>query len=413
MFGGRLVVVPYWVSRSPEAFTALLHRERVTVLNQTPSAFRQLMPRLLAAGSAEELTIRFVIFGGEALELKSLQPWFDHYGDERPRLINMYGITETTVHVTYRPITGADLDADIGSVIGKPIPDLRIYLLDQHRELVPIGVPGEMYVGGAGVARGYLQRPELTAERFITDPFSQTAGARAKLYRSGDLARRLPNGDLEYLGRLDDQVKIRGFRIELGEIEAVLGQHRAVRENVVIVREDIPGDKRLVAYVVAKDSSLTTFELRDFLKEKLPQHMVPSAFVLLDALPLTPNGKVDRRALPAPDQSGRKSEESFIAPRSPIEEILAQIWQKVLKLEKVGIHDNFFDLGGHSLLATQIVSRVRSGFSIELPLRDLFEAPTVYALAQRVQDHREKRNVTQEAKITRVAREQYRVQQTK
>jgi acyl-coenzyme A synthetase/AMP-(fatty) acid ligase len=297
LFGGRLVVVPYWVSRSPEAFAALLQRERVTVLNQTPSAFRQLMPALLAAGSAEELTIRFVIFGGEALELKSLQPWFDRYGDERPRLINMYGITETTVHVTYRPITGADLDADIGSVIGKPIPDLRIYLLDQHRELVPIGVPGEMYVGGAGVARGYLQRPELTAERFIADPFSQIAGPRPKLYRSGDLARRLPNGDLEYLGRIDDQVKIRGFRIELGEIEAALNQHTGIRETAVIVREDTPGDKRLVAYIVGDDGAAID-EIRSQLGATLPEYMLPAALVRLPALPLTANGKVDRRALP-------------------------------------------------------------------------------------------------------------------
>ena len=237
LYGGRLVVVPYWVSRSPEDFLELLRRERVTVLNQTPSAFRQLVQADIASGPPSELALRYVVFGGEALELQSLRPWFERHGDEQPRLVNMYGITETTVHVTYRPITMADVEAGAGSVIGVPIPDLRVYVLDPHRELVPVGVPGEMYVGGAGVARGYLNRPELTAERFVDDPF--VPGAR--LYRTGDLARRCANGDLEYLGRIDHQVKIRGFRIELGEIEAVLAQHPAVRDAIVIAREDLPG----------------------------------------------------------------------------------------------------------------------------------------------------------------------------
>jgi acyl-coenzyme A synthetase/AMP-(fatty) acid ligase/SAM-dependent methyltransferase/acyl carrier protein len=246
--GGRLVVVPYWVSRSPEAFYRLLCEERVTVLNQTPSAFRQLIQVEKTMGVSGNLALRYVIFGGEALELKSLIPWFERHGDQKPRLINMYGITETTVHVTYRPLTKEDAESATGSVIGVPIPDLQLYVLDAHRQPVPIGVPGEIYVGGGGVARGYLHRPELTAERFIPHPYSDEPGAR--LYKTGDLARILPDGDIQYLGRIDQQVKIRGFRIELGEIAAALEEHPAVRQAVVVDREDVQGDKRLVAYVV-------------------------------------------------------------------------------------------------------------------------------------------------------------------
>ncbi|MCI0659314.1 MAG: amino acid adenylation domain-containing protein, partial [Acidobacteria bacterium] len=298
LYGGRLVVVPYWVSRSPESFHELLRQEQVTVLNQTPSAFRQLIraeetaavaPRL---GSGD-LALRLVIFGGEALELQSLKPWFDRHGDERPRLVNMYGITETTVHVSYRPIRASDLEEGKGSVIGRAIPDLEVYVLDPQLRPAPIGVPGEMYVGGAGVARGYLNRPELCAERFIPDPYGGEPGAR--LYRTGDLARYLADGDLEYLGRIDQQVKIRGFRIELGEIEAVLATHPAIQEAVVLARDDKPGEKRLVAYLVAATVNLpdarsghpgaapSVSELREFLKTKLPDYMAPAAYVMLDA----------------------------------------------------------------------------------------------------------------------------------
>ncbi|HEY2329664.1 MAG TPA: amino acid adenylation domain-containing protein [Verrucomicrobiae bacterium] len=248
LYGGRLVVVPYLMSRSPEAFIELLKREQVTVLNQTPSAFRQLIQAEQNAGQSHELALRLVIFGGEALEMRSLQPWFERHGDAQPQLVNMYGITETTVHVTYRPLTVGDLDS--GSVIGTPIPDLEIYILDAHRQPVPIGVPGEIHVGGAGVARGYLNRPELTAEKFIPNLFNKNSDAY--LYKTGDLARWLPDGDIEYLGRADDQVKIRGHRIELGEIESVLVWHPAVRECVVLAREDAPGDNRLVGYVVTE-----------------------------------------------------------------------------------------------------------------------------------------------------------------
>ena len=382
LYGGRLVVVPYLVTRSPESFYELLCQAKVTVLNQTPSAFRQLIQAEQSIGTANDLSLRLVIFGGEALELQSLQPWFDRHGDSSPQLVNMYGITETTVHVTYRPLSKADLH-DTASVIGRPIPDLQVYLLDQNLQPVPIGVRGEMYVGGAGVTRGYLNRPELTQQRFISNPFAEVGGSR--LYRTGDLARYLPNGELEYLGRIDNQVKIRGFRIELGEIEGLLAQHPGVWENLVIIREDEPGDKRLVAYVVPKPEQSTTVQkLRQFLSNQLPSYMIPNVFVLLESLPLTSNGKIDRRALPKPDWDSTQLEK-FVAPRTPIEEMLAQIWTQVLKIEQVGIHDNFFELGGHSLLATQLVSRIRNLFKVELPLRELFTNATVAQLGRSLQ----------------------------
>ncbi|MEH1866379.1 MAG: amino acid adenylation domain-containing protein [Nostoc sp.] len=381
LYGGKLIVVPYLVTRSPKSFYNLLCQEKVTVLNQTPSAFRQLIQaeQSITFPPASSLSLRLVIFGGEALEINSLQPWFERHGDQMPQLVNMYGITETTVHVTYRPLSKADLHST-ASVIGRPIPDLQVYVLDEHQQPVPIGVPGEMYVGGGGVARGYLNRSELTQQRFISHPFSNNPQAR--LYKTGDKARYLPNGELEYLGRIDNQVKIRGFRIELGEIEALLASHPAVWESVVIVREDEPGDKRLVAYVVPQvEKSPTVAEVRQFLKDKLPEYMMPSALVLLESLPLTPNGKVDHRALPKPELDSTLRE-LYVAPRTPTEEILVQIWAQVLKVEQVGIHDNFFELGGHSLLATQLVSRIRNVFKVELPLRELFATATVAQLAQ-------------------------------
>ncbi|MBI4241078.1 MAG: AMP-binding protein, partial [Candidatus Rokubacteria bacterium] len=255
--------------------------------------------------------------------------------------------------------------------------------LDQHRQPVPVGVPGEMYVGGAGVARGYLNRPELTAERFVTVPFDAHSGSR--LYRSGDLARRLSDGDLEYLGRIDHQVKIRGFRIELGEIETTLGQHPDLREVLVVAREDVPGDKRLVAYVVARSKPAPSVsQLRALLGERLPAYMVPSAFVFMDALPMTPNGKVDRRALPAPDLQRPELETAFVAPRTETERVVAAVWRKVLGVEQVGIHDDFFHLGGHSLLVAQVMARLGDAFGVTLPLRHLFEAATVADLAEKV-----------------------------
>jgi amino acid adenylation domain-containing protein len=368
-YGGRLVVVPYWVSRSAEAFHELLQRERVTVLNQTPSAFRQLI-EADAVAPADSLALRLVIFGGEALDLGSLCAWVDRHGDGRPQLVNMYGITETTVHVTYRPITIADIEANRGSVIGVPIPDLQVHLLSADGELVPVGAAGEMFVGGAGVARGYLNRPELSSQRFVADPFNPRGGAR--LYRSGDLARRLATGELVYLGRIDHQVKIRGYRIELGEVEAALAAHPHVKDVLVLAFEAAPGDKRLVAYYVSRlGEGLTAFELRTFLENSLPKHMLPSFYVALDSMPLTVNGKIDRRALPAPFE-GVARRDDRIAPRTPMEHRIAAIWHDVLGVDGIGVHDNFFDVGGHSLLSMRVIARIEQETGVRLHPRLMF-----------------------------------------
>ena len=375
--GGRLVVVPYLVSRSPDAFYELLSNQRVTVLNQTPSAFRQLIEAEAVARTTLPLALRLVIFGGEALEMQSLKPWFDRHGDQCPQLVNMYGITETTVHVTYRPLTSADVKS--GSVIGIPIPDLKVYILDRNRQLAPIGVPGELYVGGAGVARGYLNRPELTAEKFVVNPFTAKQGDR--LYRSGDLARYLPSRDLEYLGRMDDQVKIRGFRIELGEIESVLAGLAGVREAVVVAREDVSGDKRLAAYLTANGGDLPKVsELRSLLQAKLPEYMVPSAFVTLDQFPLTPNGKVDRKALPRPELQSEPA--GFMPPVTATEKALAEIWGEILGIKQVGLHDNFFELGGHSLQTLRVITAIHKQLGKTVAVASLFTAPTIFQLSR-------------------------------
>ncbi len=296
-------------------------------------------------------------------------------------LVNNYGPTEDTVVATSGVVPPKE-SVESAPSIGRPIANTQIYLLDACLQPVPMGVPGELHIGGTGLARGYLNRPELTAERFIPNPFSSEPGAR--LYKTGDLVRYRPDGNLEFLGRIDHQVKIRGFRIELGEIETVLRKHPALKETMVMAREDTPGDRRLVAYVVPEEEPSPAGELRRFLKEKLPEYMVPSAFVTLEALPLTPNGKVDRGALPSPDWTRPELERAFVAPRTPVEEVLSGIWAQVLGVERIGVHDNFFELGGHSLLAIQLVSRLREAFQVELPLRDLFETPTVADLAERI-----------------------------
>ena len=379
LHGGKLVVVSFDVSRSPEDFLALLVDNGVTILSQTPSAFRGLVtlaeqgdPRL------DGLRLRAVVFAGEKLELADLAPWIRRFGLAEPALVNMYGITETTVHSTFHRVGTADLEPSAGNPIGHPLDDLRIHLLDQHGELVPVGVAGEIHVGGPGVTRGYLNRPELTAQRFVDDPYA----AGANLYRSGDLARRLPDGSLHFLGRIDHQVKLRGFRIELGEITAALAEHPAVREAVVVLREDVPGDRKLVAYLVpAGAEAPDPGELRATAGKTLPDYMVPSAFVTIDVIPLTPNGKLDQRALPAPDESAMRARGEIVAPRTVTEARVAAVWRDVLDVATIGVHDGFFDLGGDSIRAVSLVGSLRAeGFAVSV--RDVFEYRTVARLAE-------------------------------
>ncbi|WP_406215998.1 amino acid adenylation domain-containing protein [Streptomyces decoyicus] len=388
LHGGRLVVVPHEVSRAPAEFLDVLVRHGVTVLNQTPSAFHQLMrAEAEDAELAAKLALRTVIFGGEALEPGSVAEWFRRHPVDGPRLVNMYGITETTVHVTYAPLGEEDVESGPSRcVIGRPIPDLRVHVLDAALRPVPPGVTGEMYVAGAGLARGYLNRFSLTAQRFVADPFG---GPGSRMYRTGDLARWTADGRLDYLGRADDQVQLRGFRVELGEVEAVLAGHEDVSQAAAVVHEDRPGDQRLVAYVVGVGADAPDpAALREAAARSLPAYMVPSAIVPLEVLPLTVNGKLDRAALPAPDPvtpaPGR-------APRSTVAEILCGLFAEILGVDRVGVDDGFFDLGGHSLLATRLVSRMRAVLGAEFSVRDVFEAPTVAGLLARVGDGGERR----------------------
>jgi amino acid adenylation domain-containing protein/non-ribosomal peptide synthase protein (TIGR01720 family) len=374
--GGRLVVVPDAVRKDPAVFAGLLVAEGVTVLNQTPSAFYPLAEQLAQTGTGR---LRAILFGGEALDFGRLRPFFQRFGEAAPRLWNLYGITETTVHVTAREVTTADVEERAGSRIGSPLADLDLYVIDPWGEPQPEGLAGELWVGGAGLARGYLGRPDLTADRFRPHPFSEVPGAR--LYRSGDLARRTADGDVEYQGRADHQVKIRGFRIEPGEIEAALAALPGVRGALVMVRDFGPGDRRLVAWIEpeAGGEVLPAGELRRRLLDRLPPHMVPAAFVRVERFPLTANGKIDRDALPAPDRRGG-AEGDEVAPRTPVETELAEIWKEVLGLERVGVHDDFFELGGDSILSIQILSRAaRAG--LELTTQAIFQHPTIAGLA--------------------------------
>ncbi|WP_280489117.1 non-ribosomal peptide synthetase, partial [Nocardia carnea] len=393
LFGGTLVVVDYYVSRSPQQFLELLRTERVTVLNQTPSAFYQLAEADRTAADDRPLALRYVVFGGEALELRRLTDWVQRHGDgtagrthvvdgretASPLLVNMYGITETTVHVSYRALDAATIAGAAGSVVGRALGGLKIYVLDERLRPAPVGVSGELYVSGVQLARGYLSRPDLTAARFVADPLGEPGD---RLYRSGDLARWNRFGELEYLGRADDQVKVRGFRIELGEIEAAVLAQPGVAQAAVIVREDKPGDHRIVGYLVADDGAeLDTEAVRTGAAERLPSYMVPSALVVLDRIPLTINGKLDRRALPAPvfESAGTR------AVSTPIEEIVAGVFADLLGTEGIGADDDFFELGGNSLIATQVAARIGAALDTEVPVRMLFEDSTVAALAARVE----------------------------
>ncbi|WP_164021876.1 non-ribosomal peptide synthetase, partial [Pyxidicoccus trucidator] len=368
--GHCLRIVPEGTRQDPEAMVAWLARHRVDVLDCTPSLLRLMLRAGLMQG---EHAPRLLVPGGEALDEAM---WQVLAASERTRTFNVYGPTECTVDATTFGVRPGSQPT-----IGGPLPNVQVYVLDAALQPVPVGVPGELFISGAGLARGYLARPALTAEKFLADPFSTTPGAR--MYRTGDKVRWLADGTLDYLGRTDFQVKLRGFRIELGEIESALAQQPAVRQALVLVREDSPGDQRLVAWFTSQAQSPDAATLRAFLKERLPEYMVPSAFVPLETFPLTPNGKVDRKALPAPDASLLASA-SYVAPRTPTEEQLASVWAEVLRVERVGRGDDFFALGGHSLLATQVVARIRATFAIELPLRALFEAPTLEQLALKV-----------------------------
>jgi amino acid adenylation domain-containing protein len=375
--GGKLVIVPYFVSRTPEAFHELLCRERVTVLSQTPSSFRQLIQADVNPG---RLALRLVIFGGEALELQGLKPWLERHGDEHPQLVNMFGITETTIHVTYRRILHSDVHDRRGSVIGRPIPDLQVHLLDERMNQVSESEIGEIYVGGQGLARGYWRRPELTAERFVPDPFSKEGGAR--LYRTGDLAR-LRNSDLEYLGRSDNQVKVRGFRIELGEIESTIMQHPGVMECVVTAHQDENGDKRLAAYLVSNNSLLDLDELRNRLKERLPEYMLPAALIPVKSLPLTEHGKVDRPSLPQPAWDASATVNGHMSPRTSLEEALAEAWREALDLSSIGIDANFFDMGGDSIRSIKARAKALEK-GVTFTLQQLFQNPTVRKLSEAI-----------------------------
>ena len=380
--GGALILLDEDARRDPRQLLDVLAGQEVGRLFLPFVALQQLAEAAAEGGRAPR-SLRAVITAGEQLKITpQVERLFGLLAG--CVLDNHYGPTETHLATMWR-LAGDARRWPALPPIGRPIANARVFLLDARMTPVPVGVPGELYVGGDGLARGYLGRPELTAERFVPDPFSAEAGAR--LYRTGDLARYLTDGRLEYAGRADLQVKVRGFRVEVGEIEAVLKQHSAVTQAAVVAREDAPGVKRLVAYVVLAEPSRPPVagELRSFLKERLPEYMIPAVFVLLDALPLTPSGKVDRQRLPAPDEAARTALDVHVAPRTPVEEVLCSVWAEVLKVGRVGVHDNFFELGGHSLLATQLMSRVRQAFGTDVALRQLFEQPTVAELARAVE----------------------------
>ncbi|MFZ2527904.1 MAG: amino acid adenylation domain-containing protein, partial [Rhodococcus sp. (in: high G+C Gram-positive bacteria)] len=401
LHGGRVVVVDYFTSRSPEQFRELVVAEGVTVLSQTPSAFYRFAEadRVAVESGAGELSLRHVVFGGEALDLGKLSGWFGRYGDVSPQLVNMYGITETTVHVSFLALT-AQMAGLSASVIGRALPGLRVYVLDERLRPVPVGVQGQMYVAGAQLSRGYLGQPALTSSRFVADPFAGVSGATGDvtggasgatgdvtggvMYRTGDLARWNAEGLLEYAGRSDFQVQLRGFRIELGEVEAALTRCAGVAQAVAVVRSDERAGDRLVGYVVPRAGvDVDVVSVRESVGQFLAGYMVPDVVMVLDALPLTANGKLDRKALPDPVFAVR----GFRAPSTPVEEIVAGVFAEVLGVERVGVDDDFFALGGNSLIATQVTARIGAALETSVPVRVLFEASSVQALAARVESH--------------------------
>jgi len=381
--GARVVIVGREILTDGRELAKTIGSSGATIMQATPATWRL----LVESGWEGEKRLK-ILCGGEGWPPELADALLSRCGS----LWNMYGPTETTIWSAVHPVESADRAIPVG----RPIANTHIYIVDRYGQLAPIGVAGELLIGGDGLARGYLGRPELTAEKFIPDPFSGEPEAR--LYRTGDLARYLSNGNIELLGRIDHQVKVRGYRIELGEIETVLAEHPAVREAVVIVREDVPGDKRLVGYIVSThDPNPTTTELRTFLQQKLPEYMVPGAFVFMDALPLTPNRKVDRRALPAPDTTRPELESAFVEPESGVEKVVAGIWAAALGLQRVGIHDNFFDLGGHSLLLAKVHGQLQAALRRDVPMIELFRYPTISTLAKYLSDAPEQRLSTETA----------------
>ncbi len=407
--GGTLVLRTESMLDSASVFLQRCRDWNISVLDLPTAYWHELTASLFS----EQLTIperlRLVIIGGEKAIRERLTQWQEAVGSS-VRLLNTYGPTEGTVVATmWEAPSHTDVDSSVRIVpIGLPICNVSTYILDRDLNPVPVGTHGELYIGGAGLARGYVASPDTTAETFVPDPFSSHPGER--LYKTGDLVRHLPDGNIEFLRRLDGQIKIRGFRVETGEIETVLRQHPAVGDAVVMAREDVPGDKQLSAYIISDQPAASLIgELRDFLKKKLPNYMLPYAFVFLDSLPLTANGKIDRRSLPVPDPTRPDLKDTFMAPRTQLEKQIVAIWAEVLKLERVGIHDDFFDLGGHSLLAIRVISRVREAFQTEVPLRSLFEMPTVAGLASVINKDKDGGTASPVPKISSVSRQQYRV----
>jgi amino acid adenylation domain-containing protein len=388
MFGAKLVVARPEGHKDADYLVQTIIDKQITTIHFVPS----MLQIFLMAKDVEKCTsLRQVICSGEALPLELQNRFFTRLN---AKLHNLYGPTEAAVDVTYWE---CQRETELNTVpIGRPVANTQLYILDRNMQPAPVGIPGELYIGGIQVGRGYLNKPELTSERFIPDPFSKNT--KAKLYKTGDSCRYLPDGNIEYLGRLDFQVKIRGNRIELGEIEALLGQHPAVREAVVTAREDTPGDKRLAAYITLKpDQKITNGELRDYIRQKLPDFMVPSYFIILDRLPLTPNQKVDRKGLPVPERDKVKSEAAYIAPRSELQRTIADIWKQVLNIPKIGVNDNFFELGGHSLLLVRVYYKLSELIDKKLTLTDLFKYPTVGTLAEYLAGGKEEAGAAQES----------------
>lgn len=384
-------------------------QRKVTLLHMPTAYWHQMVDELSSLQQNVPASVKTTIVGGESPSIKRLVTW-SLLAKHPTRFINVYGPTEATITSTYYETSlELALVSKLKNVpIGRPLANTEIDVLDANMQPVPIGVPGELYIGAEGLARGYLGRPELTAEKFIPHPFSAIPGAR--LYKTGDLARYLPDGNIEFLGRVDHQVKIRGYRIELGEIESVLAQHPAVRQAVVVTREEISDTSYLVAYVVFhQEHKVSVSTLQSYVSQHLPHYMVPSAFVLLDKLPLTPHGKIDRRALPAPAQTRPALQSNFVAARTPLEEKISVIWTQALRIEQIGIHDNFFELGGHSLLAMQVLSQLRATFQVEVPMHRFLEVPTIAQLAELLQQCQTNVTPSRKPPLRPISREAYRV----